>query len=708
MLRNFILSSLRSLRKKPGFTLVNILGLSLGMATCLAIFLFVQYDLSYDDFQDDQVYRIWLNRVYPEREVDYAFIPHSLGPQIKLDFPEVAQQARLFKIFASTNVRYEDDSYNEEDVIFADSTVFEVLTIPLKKGDPTTALKGNDAVVLSESTAKKLFVDEEAIGKTLEFPQGPKKVTAVAYDYPNNSHINFDYIVPLLSLPFFNQPNWLGFSAFTYLKLNDGVNPREVEDKIPQMIQQYAAGEMKARQGISYEEYIEAGNGYNYHLQSIRDIHLHSHLEGELSPNGNINYVYIFSIVAVFILVIACINFMNLSTARSTERGKEVGIRKVLGSKRKQLIGQFLTESVIITVLAALVSVFLTSVFIPTFSTIADRPLSLQQLFSPGILVIGSLIILLIGFLAGAYPAFIISSFRPVSVLKGKLNTSQSGVGLRNTLVILQFAISIALISATLIVNDQMNFLLSKPLGFEKENILVIENSFVLNNNEANLQFSRFKTFQNELKTLPNVNEVSFTSAMPGDMLPGYIVRISGSTEKESMVTRSIYFEDKIPEALNIELVKGRFFSPDFNDSLSMILNESAVQKLGLEDPVGKKIENVINNGENIQYTIIGVVKDFHFQSLHTSMEPAAILSMESQGAFVNKTVVNIAPGNYTATVSSIERVWNEFVPEAPFESYFLDNDLKKFYESEKATGNIFLIFTILAIIIASIGLLGL
>ena len=711
MLKNYVLSSIRSLKKKMGFTLVNIIGLALGMATCLIIYLYVDRDLSYDDFQKDNVYRIALDRIYPERHVEYAFIPHSIGPQMVLDFPEVTNQTRFFKAFAATNVRYENDNYSEEHVIFADSTILEVMSIELLQGDPKTALVNPNTVVLNEKTANKIFGSpEDAIGKFLTIGNGaaPAEVTAVTKNYPSTSHFEFDYLTPLHAFGAFNQPNWLGFNAMTYIEIEGEVSPSDIEERIQQMIKQYAEGQVQARNGISYDEYIAAGNGYDYFLQPIKDIHLHSHLEGEIKANSNITYVYIFSIVAVFILIIACINFMNLSTARSTERGKEVGIRKVLGSAKEQLIGQFLTESVIITIISAAVALTLTFFSLTFFNDVTGAPLSLVQLLDPVSLGAIALIILIIGFLAGAYPAFFISSYKPVAVLKGKLKTSSKGIGLRNVLVVLQFTISIALISATMIVFNQMSYMLNKPLGFEENNIVVIENAFAVNNTTNAVNWGRYETFKNELNRLPNIESSALTTAMPGDILPGYIVKVPGDTEKESMVTRNLSFDPDMIHTLGLELKEGRFFSKDFNDSLSTILNTSAIAKLGIVDPIGKKLINVNNNNESVEYTIVGVVEDFHFQSLHVEMEPVAITSMQSQNAFPAKVVLKIDANNTKNTLASIENKWNEFAPQATFKSYFLDTDLETFYESEKTTGRIFGIFTFLAIVIACVGLLGL
>jgi putative ABC transport system permease protein len=558
MLKNFILSSWRSLIKKIGFTIINVLGLAIGMTTCLLIYLYVDYETTYDSFQDDNVYRMWVNRVYPEREVNYPLAPHSFGPQLVEDFPEIVAQGKCFRPPTATTVQVGDDFYIENKIVFADSTFLSVVEIPLKTGDPVTALYDANSVILTESIAKKLFGNEDPMGKSVEFGGGAKKVTGIAFDYPENSHFDFDYITPIHQFPFFNQPNWVAFSAMTYLKLVDGTNPDDLESKFPAFVKQYAEGQIQQRNGISYDEYVSAGNGYNYHLHNIKDIHLHSNLENEMKANGNINYIYIFSIIAIFILVIACINFMNLSTARSTERGKEVGIRKVLGSAKNQLIGQFLTESVIVTFLSAVIAIVLTFLILPAFNLLADRPLTIMQIAGAShvLSIIG--IIIFIGLLAGLYPAFFISSFAPLSVLKGILKGSKNGTSLRNTLVVAQFAISITLISATLIVYQQMEYMLNKPLGFDKENVIVIDNVGDINT-DPNADFSRFETFKNEVNRIPNVAISAYTTTMPGDLTQDMVVSVPGTGQKESMVMRSMVFDDQIPEALNMNLIDGRF-----------------------------------------------------------------------------------------------------------------------------------------------------
>lgn len=715
MLKNYIIIAYRSLLKKLGYSLVNIFGLAVGITVCLLIVIFVQYELSFDKFQSDDVYRIALNRVYPEREVKYAFIPHSIAPQLKEDFPEVVEYARLFAAGGPVVIRYGENFFYEEKILFADSSVFNVLEIPLVEGDPATALAEPNSLVITQSTARKYFGDESPIGKNMETAQGNFMVRAIAKDYPANSHLEFDFLASASTFPFLAQPQWIGFDVISYIKLQPGANPAILEAAFPAFVKKYCEGPIQQRNGISYDEYVAAGNGYIYSLQPIKDIYLHSQLEGEIKPNGNITYVYVFISAAVFILLIACINFMNLSTARSTERAKEVGIRKVLGSVRKLLIGQFITESVLITVIASLLALVALALVLPFFSEISNRALTLNFLFEPLTLAVMVVAIFSIGFLAGIYPAFVLSSFQPAAVLKGKMQTSKYGVLLRNGLVVFQFAISIALISCTMIIFNQMNFMLNKSLGYEKDQVVVLESVFNINNDNFQAQNpdirqirSRYETFLNEVKNVPGVKNAAYTSAMPGDLLPGFIVRVPGSGEKESMVARGVSVNETFFETMQINLLEGRLFSKQFNDSLSMILAESTVKKLGLEDPIGKKIINVNGGDDDVTFTIVGVVNDFHLQSLHVGLEPLALIHTTSPGSFITKQVVKIDPAQEQAALQGIDEKWNRFTRNTPLRYYYLDENLKQFYDAEKTSGDIFTIFTSLAIMIACIGLFGL
>lgn len=700
MIKNYIRIAYRTLVKKPAFSLVNILGLAIGFTCCLLIMLFVQYERSYDDFQEDHenIYRFGLNRIYPGRSTEYAVIPHSIGPQLVVDFPEVIQQARIQPPFGSVVFRNGDRFFDEQRLILADSTLFDVLSIPLKSGDKETALDKPNSLVITESTAKRYFGNEDPLGKVLETNFGKFDITGIAYDYPENSHVEFDLIASLKSFPFYNQENWLSFATITYVKLKDDTDYKSLEAKIPAFIKKYAEGQMQRRNGISYDEYVAAGNGYVYSLQNVKDIHLNSHREGEFKNNGNLTYVMVFTAIALFILVIAAINFMNLSTARSTERAKEVGVRKVLGSLKQQLINQFLTESIMISLSGLVIAIGLVYFLLPPFSQLAERDISFTMLLSWSniLLVLG--VALTVGLLAGAYPAFVLSAFKPVSVLKGKMKSSKTGRNLRNGLVVLQFAISIFLISCTIIIYNQMNFMVNKEMGFTKDQVLVVENTALLQD--------KTETFRQFLLSQRGVEQAGNTTSMPGGFYPGLVMKVEG-TEEESYVCRQIAIDDNFLETMGIEILEGRGFQREFNDSLSVILNKSFIEKLNIKDPIGKKVTDVQNDPtQNRTFTIVGVIDDYHYQSLHRTIEPLAIMHNDA-GLPGNFMPVRIS-GETSTVLSAIESRWNELSPGNPFKHHFVDEQLADFYQNERTSSSIFTIFSMLAIFIACIGLLGL
>lgn len=706
MYKNYILVAFRNLKKKVGYSLINITGLAVGIACCLIILLYVNYETSYEDFQVDteDTYRIALKRIYPDREVDYAVIPHSFGPQYVEDFPEVEAQTRIFPPFGTTVFQYEDKFFDEKRVISADSTLFDIFTIPLIMGNPETALRGSTSIVITESMVKKYFGNDNPMGKTLESFFGSLQVTGVAEDYPHNSHLEFDFIVPFSSVPFpfFQTKNFTTFSAISYIKLKDGSDPKALQDKLPAMVKKYAEGEIQGRTGASYDEYVASGNGYFYSLQPFNDIHLHSNLEGEFKQNGSYSYVLVFIAIAIFILLIACINFMNLSTARSTERAKEVGIRKVLGSVKEQLIFQFLTESMMLSIIGFVVALVIVFLSLPYFSFITGIALSLSMLMTPTIIIGIVLGVIFIGVMAGIYPAFVLSGFKPAIVLKGQMQTSGKGVMLRNGLVVFQFAISIVLISGTLIIYNQMNYLMNKDLGFNKDKLLIIDNGGVLAEKRA--------VFRNEIRKNNDVSIAGYASTIPGQVYPGFVVRVPGG-ERESYVARQLTVDEYMLQTMDVKLLEGRFFSEQFNDSLSVLINESSVKKLGINDPIGKYLTQVQDDPtQNTTYKIVGVIEDYHFHTLHREIEPQVITygNPNSANAFLQFAGVRVSGKNIQNTLAEIESEWQKFAPNNPFKYYFLDEYLNTYYKTEQRSGSIFSIFTSLAIIIACIGLFSL
>ncbi len=704
MLKNYLKIAVRSLLKNKVYTFINILGLSVGLACCVLILLHVEDELSYDDFHPnkEQLYRVALERVYPDHTSFYAIIPSGFSEVFNEEIPEVEHATRLlgFPTFANV-VEYRDKVFEENYVFFADSNFFEVFDYRLLQGDSDALLKNPNTVILTRSTARKYFGAENPVGKTLEINDNETEVVGVMEDIPENSHMTFDFLSSSTNLGFIRQPNYTSFSSYTYLKLQEGATMEEVEAKIPELVERYASGQIERNLGISYEEYVAAGNGYHYFLQPISDIYLHSNIESEIKPNSSIVYVYIFISIAILILGIACINFVNLATARSAERAREVGVRKVMGSDRRQLIRQFLTESVFISLLSLVVAVGIIQMVLPLFNDLAQKELVINLFGNSmaGPLLLG--FTLVIGLLAGLYPAFYISSIKPVEVMKGKFQSNSKGKWLRNGLVVFQFAISIILISGTLIVYNQMDYINSKNLGYEKENILVIENIFNLDQPDV---------FKQELRNLSDVASVGATSTMMGDNFFG--IQFQQSGESEVLTTKGLTVDDHFIETMGINILAGRSFSENFDDSLNVILNESAVNALGIENPVGARLTSTNNNADNEQITsvfnVIGVAENFNFESLRTGITPLAILSSESVIGFESFLSVRLVNSNISENVSRFEDIWNSMVSDRPFSYYFLENDLAELYKAEQTSAKIFAVFAVLAIIIACVGLFGL
>jgi putative ABC transport system permease protein len=710
MLKNYFKIAVRSLLKRKGYTMINVLGLATGMAVCLLIILYIRSELGYDTFHKngDHIYRVVLERKYPGRSTSYAMIPQSIGEAIQREYPEVLQSTRLFDFLGKNGsffVKIGDKNFEERRVLMADSNFFRVFTAKLLKGDPATALQKPNTIVINETTAKKYFGSaENAMGKSIETDNAPHfMVSGVCKDWPDNSHFVFDMLIS--STTFVQpKPNYINFSAHTYLLLNPNVSPATLEAKFPHIIEKYVSGEIGRNFGVSFQQFQAVGNGYHYYLQPLKKIHLISDLEGELKPNGSIKAVYIFSVIAVFILLIACINFINLSTARSVERAKEVGIRKTFGSEKKSLISQFLLESVMVSLLSMVVAVLLIVLLLPLFNKVSGKELTAIYFTEP--LKVISLIgfAILVGIVAGLYPAFVLSSFKPIMVLKGKFKSNKYGTALRNGLVVIQFAISVILIICTIIVNKQMRYMLGDKLGFRKDHIIEIE--------RADLLRDKSKSFNNELAKIPGIEAVSNCSSLPGQGgFFGSAFQVVNS--KQPMTGRAVIVDDQFAPILDLQLKEGRFFSKQFaTDSLALVLNEKAVEELGLKDPIGARITSPDFNGQNGEetiYTVVGVAKDFHYQSLHQKIEPLVFLNAEKfSGNNLRTTGVRIKADNFKSAVEAIEKNWKQFVPEKPFHYGFLDRTLADQYKSEQTMQRLFTIFSVLAIFIACMGLVGL
>ncbi|HTI10910.1 MAG TPA: ABC transporter permease, partial [Puia sp.] len=713
MFRNYLKVALRSLLKRKVFTAINILGLATGMTVCLMIILFIRDELSYDNFQvnGDRIYRVVLERKYPERSTPYAIIPNSIGTAIKKEFPEVAANTGLLDFSGKDNflVKIGDQRFEEKYVFTADSNFFRVFSLPLLAGDPATALQKPNMAVVNETTAKKLFGSAEAaLNKTFETDANNLRfqIAGVCKDLPENSHMRFNILLSDITFPFAKQPNYTGFSTYTYLLLNKGASPAALESKFPRIIEKYVSGDIARNFGETFRQFLASGNNYHYYLQPLQKIHLISDLEAEIKPNGSMRAVYIFGIIAIFILGIACINFINLSTARSMERAKEVGIRKTFGSEKKSLIFQFLLESVLVSLFSVLLSLLLILILLPLFNKLSGKELSILGFLEPRAISLLLIFGLLVGLVAGLYPAFVLSSFQPIKVLKGKFQSNKYGTALRNGLVVFQFAISIILIICTIIVNRQMQYMTGDKLGFKKDHIIEIQRSDLLN--------EKIRAFRNELGNISGVEKVSGASSMPGgDGFFGITWQPVGS--RESMTGRGIIVDDQFAATLDLQLTQGRFFSRQFGtDSLSVVLNEKAVSALGLKEPVlGTRLTTTSENF-NLSpdsphiYTVVGVLKDFHFQTLHQAIAPLVITNSAKFNDQTQLTTVRIKGDDFRTAIVAIEKTWKTFVPERPFHYRFLDETLAEQYKAEQTVQRVFTVFSVLAIFIACIGLLGL
>ncbi|MBD2699246.1 ABC transporter permease [Spirosoma sp. BT702] len=708
MLRNYLKIAFRNLTKHKSNTAINIAGLAIGMACCLLIVLYVTDELSYDQHwtNGERIYRMALERKYPGRSTKYAIIPPSYAQSVKKEIPEIEQTTRVFTFGNDqpTLLKLNGQTIEEKGFLVVDSTFFQVFQMPFLKGIADKVLSRPNTVVLTESTAKRLFGAQNPIGKTFEIVQGPKlEVTGICADPTDNAHFSFNFLSSTRGFQQAERTNHISFAAHTYLLLRPNTRPETVEAKLPAVVEKYAAGEVERTFGMSYRDYVKAGNGYYYFLQPVPAIHLDSHLEAEHQPNGSRSLVSIFSIIAGFVLLIACINFMNLATARSSERAREVGIRKSLGSTKQQLAAQFLTESILLSLFSLLVAGLLVGSLLTPFNTLASKSLTLRSLIRPETLplLLGGAIA--VGLLAGSYPAGVLSAFEPIKVLKGKFSSTRQGHLLRNGLVVFQFTISVLLIVSTIVVFSQLNFIQQKELGFTKESVVRVKSAFFLDKNT--------EAFKQEVSKLSGVSSVGGTSSAPGEEgFFGITFRKNG--ENETVTGKGCVVDEQYLQTMQMSMLAGRPFSRQFDDSLSVILNEEAAKQVGLESPVGKQITSPDNftqrDGPPVTYTVVGIVRNFHFGSLHQRIGPLFILNNRIFQRNDNQLAIRVRAEDASIVVSQIERVWKHYLPDQPFHYSYLATDWSELYGSEQVAQRIFGVFAMLAIFIACMGLLGL
>jgi putative ABC transport system permease protein len=690
MIKNYLKIAFRNLWRHKAFSFINIMGLTVGMTACFLIFLYIKFELSYDSFHTkaDRIYRIVCDIKTPTEVIKAAGPSWAVPPNVKDEFSEVESFVR---IAGGDNVliRNGDVKYQEEQSMWADSSFFKVFDFKLLKGNPQTALRDPFTIVLTETSAKKYFGKTDPIGKTLLITGDaiPARVTGVMKDIPENSQIKGDVVLSMSTITKEWNKNldnqWGNYGAQAYLLLKPGVNAKSLEKKFPAFLEKRNGTEMRKGQMFA-----------TLFLEPMKDVYLRSTRNG--NTTGNINNVYIFSIVAIFILLIACINFVNLTTARSTERAKEVGIRKVVGAAKSQLARQFIGESVILCLIAFLLSLVVSSLLLPLFNELSGKIIS-EGIFDRGEYVLMLLLAAIgIGLLAGIYPALVLSSFKPVIVLKGRFATGTRGIVLRKALVVAQFSISVALIIGTIVVYDQMSYMRNRELGFTKDQMIVIDTNGDPGKN----------AFNQAIKSIPAVKSTALSSSVPGSGNPGAYSEIENKKGDLQIANLDLYFVDfDYIDQYKIKVLAGRGFSRDFgtDTTQAMVLNEAAIKMFGYSSPeeaVGRRFKQWGREGK-----IIGVIKDFHFRSLQQPIKP---LSMRIEPGGSNLVSAHVSTANLPATLAAIESKWKTIIPNRPFSYYFLDEFFDKQYRGEERFGSLFLNFSILAIFISCLGLLGL
>ncbi|MES2426809.1 MAG: ABC transporter permease [Bacteroidota bacterium] len=686
--------------KNKGFTAINILGLALGLAACLLIVFYVVDELSYDRFNKkaDRIYRVNEDLKLGDNRVQYAVAMAPLAQTLKRDFPDVENAARLRP--TGFHVKKGGENIQESNVVFADPSVFDVFTLPMLYGDKTSALTEPYTVVISASTALKYFNKLNVVGQILTIDNNqPLKITGVMEDMSKQSHFYADFLESMTTKADSHSTGWLQSNFNTYVLFREGADPKKLEAQFPQLLQKYSNAEMQATVGMGINAFEKSGSFFRLNLIPLTAIYLHSNLTGEMSANSSAQYVYIFSAIALFILIIACVNFMNLSTARSSNRAREVGVRKVLGSPRKYLIGQFLMESILITLAGTVIAIIIVAIMLPAFNNLSGKSIAINANILTWLVPALLIGVLMIGCLAGAYPAIFLSGFQPVDVLKGKLSNGFKGSRLRSFLVVFQFAISIFLIVGTLVIYNQLKYIQNRDIGYNRNQVLVIKNSYELGN-QANI-------FKQEVKQLSGVVNATLTQFLPtsGSRSTDALFKDQSKDPKKTIFPQLWQVDPDYIKTLGMSVTAGRNFSEKMpTDSGAIVINETAAKFLGFSNPINKILYRGYNNSQLKPYTIIGVVKDFNFSSLRDNVTPVVLFLNNNNG----NMGIRVSTANLPTLLSSIENKWKALTPSVKINYSFMDADFDATYRTEQRMGQIFIVFTSLAIIIACLGLFGL
>ncbi len=694
MFRNYLKVALRNIKWHKSYSFINIAGLAIGLSCCILILLYIRYELSYDKYHSDSRYIYRVVREYQGEPNWYNSSEHPLAASLKEDFPEVIKATRVKKNDEVGVVEYNSKRFNEEGIYFVDQDFLEIFTFPLVSGDIHTALKEPFSVILTQEMAEKYFGNEEPVSKTLRIKEwyGERKydykIKGVLKNIPENSHFTFDFLVSYNTLYTLKRggrdsvETWSYYEPKTYVKLESHANPINLEGKFPAFLRKYKG---------------EDSSSEKLHLQPLVDIHLGGNLRYELETNSNMRYIYLFSAIAFFIMLIACLNYINLSIARSAKRAIEVGMRKVVGANKVQLVRQFLGESMVFSILALMISFLLVGLVLSAFGYLIERNLTLNLFQDLDMLLVFLGIAIFIGLLSGSYPAFFISSFHPIQIIKGTLRIgSKSSAVFRNSLVVVQFVVSIVLIVCTFVIHNQLSFIRNRNLGFDKEQMVTVYTM------DRNLKRNP-ESLKRELLKNPEILGVSASLDLPTTIRRTSTIEWEEQGERRKLGLNYTFVDYDFFNVYDIELAKGRKFSEDFSmdKEQAVVINETAARNLGWEDPIGRRFQT-----QGREWTVIGVIKDFHFQSLHWEIAPLVFLFYEGRG--IDYFSIKFNPSNIPSTLGFIKEKWIKFSPEFPFQYAFLNERVDKIYKAEQKLGQSFNIFTLVALSIACLGLIGL
>lgn len=702
MFNNLFRHSLRSFKRQRSYVIINVLGLSIGIACSLLIAIYVINEASFDKYnvKKDRIYRTVLNGKIGGQEITMATSPAILGGTMLKEMPEVEDYLRMTQR-GPTVVDYNNINFTEDHIVEVDSSFFNFFSIPVIKGDPKTMLNAKYKVVLSESTAKKIFGSENPIDKPLKIgtDSGRYIVTGIMADIPVNTHFEANILTSFLTNPRASNPIWLNNSFSTYVLLKPNSDYKNVDTKFPAMLQKYVGPEVQQYMGISLEDFTKQGNKYRFFLQNLKDVHLDPSIQSEFKAASDPKYLMIFGAIAILIVIIAAINFMNLSTAQAAKRAKEVGIKKIGGSGRGILITQFLTESFMLSFVSLVIALIFIKVSLPFFNNLLGSHLSISLLGNWYTIPALILFAVIVGLLSGSYPAFYLSSFNPYEVLKGNIKNSMKNGNLRRVLVVFQFAVSILLIVCTMIMYRQIKYMLNKDMGFNKEQLIVI--------NRAEAVGSKMKAFKEAVKGISGVVNISSSTAVPGRVNNNNGYGLEGRKD-ESFLMVTNWVDYNFLETYGMKLEKGRSFNESFStDKNACLINESAVKNFNITDPEKARFVQPGDSGQREMIPVIGVVKNFNFETLRNPIGPY-ILRFQNENFIWGYMTVRLTAQNYSSTINAVEKVWKEYTGGAPLQYYFLDEDFEQMYVQEKQNAKMAVVFSILAIFIAALGLFGL